>query len=230
MTSILPNAEGGNLFPGSHSSSACIPNAVFACGHSLNDHDLMASRDDRAAMSGQEWVVIASFENRRAAEHMLASLGREFRSNARKGHADAFVVTSNADGSLKLTESRVLEASGFAATMIHLSLSWTVGFMGLVSTLKGAKRTAHAVHEHGSHVGSDEQQAHAIIAQAGPGAAITLVHCKNREMGRMVAAGAAGHASYSWDGSRADFLAGLDPGAKDDWVRAALDEPLSPKP
>jgi hypothetical protein len=27
-----------------------------------------------------------------------------------------------------------------------------------------------------------------------------------------------------------DFLAGLDPGPKDDWVRAALDKPTSPKP
>ena len=189
----------------------------------------MASEDARAATSGQEWVVVARHENRRAAEHMLASLGHEFRRNARKGHADAFVVTGNADGSLEIAESRVLEASGFAATVIHLSLSWTVGFMGLVSTLKGAKSAAHAVHERGSHVGSDEKRAHEIIAQAGPGAAIALTRCKDREMGRMVAAGATEHASYSWDGSMTDFLAGLDPGPKDDWVRAALDEPTSRK-
>lgn len=190
----------------------------------------MACQDDRAAMSDQEWVVIASFENRRAAEHMLASLGHEFRRDARKGNADALVVTSNADGSLKLTESRVLEASGFAATMLRLSLSWTVGFMGLVSTLKGAKSTAHAVHERGSHVGSDEQRAHEIIAQAGPDASIALARCKDREIGRTVAAGAAEHAKYCWDGSMTDFLAGLDPGPEHDWVRAALDEPTSPKP
>jgi hypothetical protein len=83
----------------------------------------MASEEDPAARSGQECVVIASFENRRAAEHMLVSLGHQFRRNARKGHADAFVVSGNADGSLKLTESRVLEASGFTATILHLSLS-----------------------------------------------------------------------------------------------------------
>jgi uncharacterized membrane protein len=189
----------------------------------------MASKGDGAAMSGQEWVVIASFENRRAAEHMLASLGHEFRRNARKGHTDACVVTGNADGSLKLTESRVLEASGFVATMLHLALSWTVGFMGLVSTLKGAKRSAHAVHEHDSHVGSDEQRAYEIMAQAGPGAAIALVRCQDRETGRMVAAGAAGGAAYSWDGSMTAFLASLNPGPKDDWVRAALGRPTSPK-
>jgi hypothetical protein len=197
--------------------------------HSVEDHEFMASHDDRAATSGQEWVVIASLKNRRPAEHMLASLGHEFRRDARKGRADGLVATTNADGSLKLTESRALEASGFAATMIRLSLSWTVGFMGLVSTLRGAKTAAHAAHERGSHVGSDEQRAHEIIAQAGPGAAIALARCKDEEMARMVAAVATKHASYSWDGSMTQFLAGLDPGPKHDWVRAALDKPTSPK-
>jgi hypothetical protein len=187
----------------------------------------MAPEDDPAVTSGQEWVVLASFANRRAAEHMLASLGHEFRRNARKGHAEAFVLSGNADGSLKLTESRVLEASGFAATIIRVSLSWTVGFMGMVSTLKGAKATAHAAHKRGSHVGSDEQRAHEILAQAGPSAAILLVRCKDPATRKVAAAGAADHAGYSWDGSRADFLAALDPGSKHDWVRAALDEPTS---
>jgi hypothetical protein len=40
----------------------------------------MASEVDAA----QESVVLASFANRHAAEHMLASLGREFRKKARK--------------------------------------------------------------------------------------------------------------------------------------------------
>ena len=189
----------------------------------------MASEHDPPATSGQEWVVIASFENRRAVEHMLASLGHAFRRNARKGHAEAFVVSGNADGSLKLTESRALEASGFAATIIRVSLSWTVGFMGLVSTLKGAKVTAHAAHKRGSHVGSEEQRAHEILAQAGPGAAILLVRCKDSETRKTVAAAAADHASYGWDGSMTDFLAGLDQGPKHDWVRAALDKPTSAK-
>ena len=91
----------------------------------------MASDGDAAKGS----VILASFESRRAAEHMLASLGHEFRRHARNGQAEAFVISGNKDGSLKLTESRVLEASGFASTTIRLSLSWTVGFMGLVSTL-----------------------------------------------------------------------------------------------
>jgi hypothetical protein len=189
----------------------------------------IASEDDSAARSGQEWVVGASFGNRRAAEHMLASLGHEFRRNARKGHAEAFVVSRNADGSLKLTESRVLEASGFTATVIRVSLSWTVGFMGLVSTLKGAKAIGHEAHKRGSHVGSDEERAHEILAQAGPDAAILLVRCKDGATRQAVAAGAADRASDSWNGSMPDFLAGLDPGPKHDWVRTALDEPPSAK-
>ena len=92
----------------------------------------MASEGESAARPGQGWVVIASFADRRAAEHMLASLGREFRRNARKGRADAFVINANADGSLKITESRVLEAGSLVSMLIRLSLSWTVGFLGLV--------------------------------------------------------------------------------------------------
>ncbi|MGO8905951.1 MAG: hypothetical protein ACLQMH_10055 [Solirubrobacteraceae bacterium] len=190
----------------------------------------MESEVDASASPEQEAVVVASFENRHAAEHMLASLGRGFRKKARKGGATAFVVSGNKDGSLKLTESRVLTSSSFAATLIRVSLSWTVGLMGLFSTLKGAKAEAHAVHKRGSHVGSDEQAAHAILAQAGPSAAIALVRCTDRQMGKTVAARADDRGSYSWDGSLAEFLADLDPGSKHDWVRAALDAPSSPNP
>ena len=93
--------------------------------------------------------------------------------------------------------------------------------------LKGAKSTKHAAHKHGSHVGSDEELAHAILSQAGSSAAIALVRCMDRETGQTVATRAADHASYSWDGSRPDFLAALEPGSEHDWVRTALDEPTS---
>ena len=189
----------------------------------------MTSEHNLAARSGEEWVIIASFENRHAAQHMLASLGHEFRHHARKGHADAFVVSGNSDGSLKLTQSRVLEASGLASTIIGLSLSWTAGSMGVISTLKGAKGTAHAAHKRSSHVGSDEQRAHEILAQAGPDAAILLFRCQDSETRQLVAAGAADHASYSWDGSMPDFLAGLEPGSEHDWVRAAIDKSSNAK-
>ena len=185
----------------------------------------MAAEVDPTAGSGQESVVLASFANRHAAEHMLSSLGREFRKKARKGHVDAFVTSGNIDGSLKLTRSRVLTAASGASFLIRVSLSWTVGLMGLVSTLKGAESGAHAVHKREAHVGSDEQAAHAILAKAGPNGAVALVCCTDRETRHAVAARAADRASYHWDGSRTEFLADLDPGPKHDWVRAALGEP-----
>jgi hypothetical protein len=143
----------------------------------------MAPEGGAAEATGQESVVLASFENRHAAEHMLLSLGRGFRKKARKGGATALVVSGNKDGSLKLTESRVLEAGGLTATLLHISVSWTGGFWGTLSTLKGVKAGAHAARKRQSHVGSDEQRAHAIIAEAGPQAAIALVRCKDAEMG-----------------------------------------------
>jgi hypothetical protein len=187
----------------------------------------MVSEAGAADGTAQERVVLASFENRHAAEHMLLSLGRGFRKKARKGGVSAFVVSGNKDGSLKLTESRALEAGDLAATLLRLSVSWMVGFWGTLSTLKGAKAAAHAAHKKESHVGSDEERAHEIIAEAGPKAAIVLIRCKEAEMGQAVAARAADRGHHSWHGSLAHFLASLDPGSKDDWVRAALDEPSS---
>jgi hypothetical protein len=185
----------------------------------------MASEGGAAEGVGQEWVALASFENRHAAEHMLLSLGRGFRKKAGKGGASAFVVSGNKDGSLKLTESRVLEAGYLTHTLLRVSVSWMVGFWGTLSTLKGVKAGVHAAHKRESHVGSDEQRAHEIIAEAGPQAAIALVRCKDPEMGQVVAARAADRGRYSWHGPLAQFLAGLDPGSTDDWVRSALDEP-----
>ena len=101
-----------------------------------------------------------------------------------------------------------------------------VGLLGVVTMLRGAKGTAHAAHQRGSHVGSDEQRAHEILAQAGPDAAIALVRSNDPGMRKMVAARAADQASYSWDGSMSVFLAGPNPGATHDWVRSALDQPL----
>jgi hypothetical protein len=105
-----------------------------------------------------------------------------------------------------------------------------VGFWGTLSTLKGVKAGAHAAHKHESHVGSDEERAHEFIAEAGPTGAIALVRCKDAEMGQAIAARAGERGRHSWQGSLAQFLASLDPGSKDDWVRAALDEPSGETP
>jgi len=176
----------------------------------------------------QESVVLASFQNLTAAEHMLASLGRGFRKEGRKGQVTAFLVSANKDGSLKLTQSRVLTAGGVGASLIRIPFAWTLGFMGLFSSLKGAMGFGHAVHVHEGRVGSDEQAAHAILARAGAPAALALVCCKDPETSHTVAERAAERGSESWEGSRTKFLAALDPGSSDDWVRTALGEPSEP--
>ena len=181
----------------------------------------MASHAD----ASQDWVILASFENRHAAERMLASLRRGFRKEARKGDVTALVISGNEDGWLKLTESRFLTASGLAYTVIRVSASVAVGFIGIVATLQGAKGAAHEAGERQSHIGSDEHAAHAILAQVGPDAALVLVRCDDQETRQAVIARAADRASESWDGSRAEFLADLDPGSQHDWVRAAVGEP-----
>jgi hypothetical protein len=185
----------------------------------------VTSESNAVAGSGQAWVILASFDSFRHTEHMLASLGRGFRKKVRKGAATASVVRGNADGSLKLTKSRVLEAGDLAAVLLRVSLSWTVGFLGLISTLKGAKGGVHAAHAREGHVGSDEHQAHAVLADAGPDAAIALVSGQDQETRNLVAAAAVDSASRSWVGSRTAFLADLDPGSAHDWVRSALGEP-----
>lgn len=187
----------------------------------------MTSDPGSGAESGQESVVIASFDGHRDAERMLASLGRVFRKKARKGGATAALIRANTDGSLKLTRSRVTAANDLTYTLMSVSLAWTVGLTGIRSMLKGAKGEAHAAHVRQGHLRADAHQAHEILAEAGPHAVITLVRCKDRDTRHVVVAAAADRARRSWDGSLADFLAALDPGSTHDWVRTALGEPTS---
>jgi hypothetical protein len=181
----------------------------------------MASEAD----SAQDLVILASFENRRAAERMMASLGRGFRKKHRKGHATALVISGNKDGSLEVTQSRVVTAGGFVYALIRIPLSVAIGFTGIFSSLKGAKGAVHEVRERESRVGGDEHAVHALLAQVGPDAALVLVCCGDQETRQAVVARAADQASESWDGSRAQFLAGLDPGSQHDWLRTAVGEP-----
>jgi hypothetical protein len=172
--------------------------------------------------AAQESVILASFENRRAAEHMLMSLRRPFRKEHRKGHTSALVISGNEDGSLEITQSRVLTVGGFVYTILRVALSVTIGFTGIFSTLKGARGGVDEVHARGSHVGSDEQAVHAILARVGANAALALVCCDNQELRQAVVARVADRARESWDGSRAEFLADLSPGSQHDWLRSAL--------
>lgn len=184
----------------------------------------MTSETGSAAKSGQESVVLASFDSYRHAEHMLASLGHGFRKKARRGKAAAVVVRGNPDGSLKVTKSRVLSASDFTAVLMRVSLSWLIGFMGLFSMIKGARERVGAAEARKGHTGSDERRAHEILAAAGPHAALALVRCADPQTRHEVAAAAAGGAADSWDGTLTEFLAALDPGPAHDWVRAAVGE------
>jgi hypothetical protein len=153
---------------------------------------------------------------------MVASLGRDFRKKARSGHATAFVVSGNEDGSLKMTESRVLETGDVTAVVIRVSASRAVGFMGIYSTLKGTRGGVRAARKRHGHVGSDDERAHEILADVGPDAALVLIRCEDDDLRQSVAARAHERGADAWDGPLADFLAALDPGPRHDWVRAAL--------
>ena len=183
----------------------------------------MASEVDGA----QDFVILASFENRHAAEHMLASLGRGFRKKHRKGHVTALVIHGNKDGSLTADPLSGPVDPRSCVHTIRIALSWTIGFIGITTMLRGTKGAAHEVREHQSHVGSDEHRVHEVLAQVGPDAALVLVRCDDQQTRLAVVARAADSASESWDGSRAEFLAGLDPGSQHDWLRAAVGEPPS---
>ncbi len=170
-------------------------------------------------------VILASFDNRRVAEHVLGSLGRDLRKQARKGRASALIVSGNSDGSLKLTQSRVVTGSAFLSTVIHVSASVMMGFAGMRSSLKGARAGVHAAKVRSGHVGPEERRGHQILAEAGPDAALVLVRSSDPDMARTVFTEVEARARYSWHGSLDEFLADLDPGAEHDWVRAALGEP-----
>ena len=102
------------------------------------------------AASAQASVVLASFESRRAAEHMLASLRRGLRTKARKGHVTALVVSANKDGSVKLTQSRLLTASGFVYTLLRISIAIALGFLAY-SRPRKALKAASTRHTPASH-------------------------------------------------------------------------------
>jgi uncharacterized membrane protein len=95
----------------------------------------MAHGTESTPKPGEDWVVFASFDNARHGEHIFVKLGRAFRKDVRDGHAAAIVVTENADGSLKLRQSRAVTLTGYVGTLMHLSVSWLTGFMGVTSGL-----------------------------------------------------------------------------------------------
>ena len=176
--------------------------------------------------SGSEMVVLATFANRHAAEHMLASLGRDFRRKARKDEVAAFLIAGNADGSFSLVQSRVLTASGVAAAGIGVTVATLAGLLGMMSALRGGKTVVHAARTREEHVGADGQRLRDILAQAGPHASLTVIRCADTQSEEAVVSLAAARALDSWHGSRAEFLAAVEQAVGNyDWLRPAFDEP-----
>lgn len=171
-----------------------------------------------------EWVVLAGFDSRRHAEYTLAKLGGGFRRQARAGRVLAVVVSENADGSLQVTQSRAVTASGFVGTLLRLSLVWVIGLLGLFSAAQGVKGGVRAADLHQGRVGSDELRAHELLGESGPHSALVLVRGKEPDTREAVVAAQAAKANRYWDGSLSEFLTALDPGPAHDWVRTALGE------
>ena len=188
------------------------------------------NRGHAAPESASASVVLATFETSRAAERMVASLGRDFRHKARKGSVAAFVVTRHRDGSFKLVQSRIVTGGGLAAAGIRFTASVFAGFMGSMSALRGAKTLTHGAHERQSHVRQPGQRLTELLDQVGQRSAALLILCQDQETGQAVAARAADRGSQSWHLPRAEFLAALDRlGDNYDWIRPALAEPAGKK-
>jgi hypothetical protein len=176
--------------------------------------------------SGSETVVVATFANRHAAEHLLASLGRDFRRKARKGEVAAFLITGHADGSFSLVQSRLLTTSGVVAAGAGVAVASMAGLLGIMSALRGGKTVVHAARERGTHVEPEAQRLREVLAQAGLHASVMVVRCADPGEGAAVVGLAAERARDSWHGSRAEFVTGLDQAAGNfEWLLAAFDQP-----
>jgi hypothetical protein len=179
---------------------------------------------------GSASVVLASFKSSQAAEHMVASLGRGFRKEARGGGHAVFVVTRNKDESFRLHHSRVITASGVSSAVVGVTVATFAGFMGLGSSLKGAKVVTQSGRDRKSHVRDGGRALAEFLDRVGPNAACVLIQCADEETGRTVAARATERGSECWNGSRTEFLALLDQLDDDyDWLRPAASAEPTPK-
>ena len=177
--------------------------------------------------SASETVVVAMLANRHAAERMLASLGRDFRKKAQKGDVAAFLISGNADGSFSVSQSRLLTASGVAAAGAGVAVASLAGLDGRSCRRSGAARPWSTPHADIGPTSTPRPSASgSCFAEAGPRASVLVVRCADPGEAAAVVALAAERAGDSWDGSRAEFVAGLGQAAGSfDWLLAALDEP-----
>ena len=177
---------------------------------------------------GSASIVLVRFKSRRAAERMVASLGRDFRKNAHKGKAAAFIVTHNQDGSFKLVQSRVLTSRGLAvsATKLTAGILTGLGLLQAISVFGGTKTATHAGRQHQSHVGQEDERLAELLDQLGPKAACVVFHCMDDAAGQVVATKAAKRVGDNLQFSHAEFLAVLDRlGSEYDWVRPVVAGP-----
>ena len=181
-----------------------------------------------SAVAGSASVVLVRFKSRRAAERMVASLGRDFRKNAHKGKAAAFIVVHNQDGSFKLVQSRVLTSRGLAisVTKFTAGVLTGLGILMTVSALGGAKTATHAARQHQSHAGEEDKRLAELLDHLGPKAACVVFHCTDDAAGQVVATQAGKRAGDNLQYSHTEFLAVLDRLGNDyDWVRPVVAEP-----
>ena len=186
------------------------------------------SRTDQAPEPGTASVVLVRCKSRHAAERMVASLGRDFRKNAHKGKAAAFIVTHDEDGSFKLDQSRVLthRGLGISITKFTAGVLAGLGILMTISALGGAKTATHAARQHQSHVGEEDKRLAELLDHLGPKAACAVFHCTDDAAGQVVAIEANKHVGDNSQFSHADFLAVLDRlGSEYDWVRPVIAEP-----
>jgi uncharacterized membrane protein len=199
----------------------------------MDEHEPPAESGNAEATAAPESasVIVADFENRHAAERMVASLGRDLRHKARKGEVNAFVVSRHRDGSFKLVQSRVLTAGGLGAAAIGFTTATVAGLLGAGSAFRGARTVTQSARERQSHVRQTDEWLSELLDQVGQRSAVLLVVCEDQQTGQVVAARAAERGRQSWHSSRAEFLAALDRVGDDyEWVRPVVAESATRPP
>ena len=131
----------------------------------------------------QDSVILASFENRHSAEHMLASLGRGFRKKTPQGPRDG---PRDPRQQGRFADAHALSRPVDPRTCAHdhpprLVVDDRV-HRHQHDAARHPKGAAHQVREHRSGtVRWDEHRVHEVLAQVGPDAALILVRCDDQE-------------------------------------------------
>src|SRR6185369_12578961 len=79
---------------------------------------------------GESSIVLANFPGAGAAERTVMQLGRAFRNMARRGHADASIVTGDQHGSFSLVHPELSRPAELLGAVMRVSAAIMVGFHG----------------------------------------------------------------------------------------------------